>query len=414
MQDILFLAHRIPYPPDKGDKIRSWHILKHLASRHRVHLATFVDEPDDFRHTPHLEKLCASVFCRPLSSRLAKLRSLRGFLSGASLTEGYFGDARFAAAVDDIVARHRPTLVYAFSSAMAPYAGTWGGARRIIDLVDVDSEKWRQYGKECKGLGRFVYGREARSLLALERRAALQADAVILISAAEARLFTRLAPELADRVHAIGNGVDTDYFDPLTPLPSPFGDRLGLTFTGMMDYRPNVEAMIWFTERVMPLLRGHAWSPDLWIVGANPSRAVRGLARPDVHVTGRVPDIRPYLQHARAAVAPLHIARGVQNKALEAMAMAAPLVVTPQVRETLDHCRDDEVVTASTPEEFAASIGRLLREGPNQMGERARRRVVADYQWRSNLAKLDLLVDPTLSLDSIGEHPSAAAHSGVV
>jgi sugar transferase (PEP-CTERM/EpsH1 system associated) len=408
MQDILFLSHRIPYPPDKGDKIRSWNILNHLASQHRVHLATFVEDPDEWRHVPYLKSRCASVFCRQLSPRLAKLRSLRGLISGASLTEGYFGDARFAAAVDNIVARSRATVVYVFSSAMAPYADSCG-ARVILDLVDVDSEKWRQYGEARWGLGRLVYSREARSLSALERRAAAKADAVILISAAEARLFTNLAPELADKVHTIGNGVDTDYFDPSTRLANPFGERTNVVFTGVMNYRPNIEAMNWFTGNVMPLLRGQSWSPHLWIVGTSPSRSVRSLAASDIHVTGRVPDVRPYLRHARAAIAPLQIARGVQNKALEAMAMAVPLVVTPQVRETLDHCRDDELMTASTPEDFAAALSHLLRDGSAQTGVLARKRVIADYRWSSNLAKLDRLIDTEPSTGTIDSGRNIAA-----
>lgn len=414
MRDLLFLSHRMPYPPDKGDKIRSWNILNHLASQYRVHLATFVDDPDDWRHVPYLKTRCASVFCRQLSPRLAKLRSLRGLIGGASLTEGYFGDAHFAAAVNDIVARHRPAVVYVFSSAMAPYADSCGGARVILDLVDVDSEKWRQYAEAHRGLGRLVYAREARSLSALEIRAAAKADRVILISTAEARLFTDLAPELADKVHAIGNGVDTDYFDPSTRLANPFGEQTGVVFTGVMSYRPNVEAVSWFTAKVMPLLRGQPWSPHLWIVGTSPSRAVRSLAASDVHVTGRVPDVRPYLRHAGAAIAPLRIARGVQNKALEAMAMAIPLVVTAQVRDTLDHCRDDELITASTPEEFAAALGHLLRDGSAPMGMLARKRIVADYRWSSNLAKLDRLIDVAPgSHTADGGQETAAQHAVV-
>jgi sugar transferase (PEP-CTERM/EpsH1 system associated) len=408
MQDILFLSHRIPYPPDKGDKVRSWNILNHLASRHRVHLATFVDDPDDLRHVPYLKSRCASVFCQQLSPRLAKLRSLRGLISGASLTEGYFGDARFAAAVDNIVARSRATVVYVFSSAMAPYADSCR-ARVILDLVDVDSEKWRQYGEAHWGLGRLAYSREARALSALERRAAAKADAVILISAAEARLFTNLAPELSNKVHTIGNGVDIDYFDPSIRLASPFGERTGVVFTGVMNYRPNIEAMNWFTGHVMPLLRGQSWSPHLWIVGSSPSRSVRSLVTSDVHVTGRVPDIRPYLQHARAAIAPLRIARGVQNKALEAMAMAVPLVVTPQVRQTLDHCRDEELMTASTPEDFAAALRYLLRDRSAQTGVLARKRVIDDYRWSSNLAKLDRLIDAAPSTCTIDGGQNTAA-----
>jgi len=393
MRDILFLTHRIPYPPDKGDKIRAWNILQHLASQHRVHLGTFIDEPEDVRWLERLEKVCASVFWRPLSPRLARLRSLRCLLSGKPLTQGYFGDPRFRAETDRVVARYKPSLVYVFSSAMAPYVADHRGARVIIDMVDVDSEKWRQYAETSHGLARFIYSREGRALLALERRAAADADAVAFVSRAEAALFARLAPEAASRIHSINNGVDSEHFSPSATFPDPLGERPAIVFTGVMNYRPNVEAMTWFVEQVMPRLRTHPKAPCLWIVGSNPCPAVLALAGPDVRVTGRVPDVRPYLGHAAAVVAPLRIARGVQNKVLEAMAMGAAVVVTPQAHEGLDRCRDDELLTAATGADFADAVARILDGAAGPIGARARARVVRDYGWPASLAALDRLVD---------------------
>jgi sugar transferase (PEP-CTERM/EpsH1 system associated) len=393
MRDILFLAHRLPYPPDKGDKIRAWHILQYLASHYRVHLGAFIDRPDDVRHVARLQTLCASVFWRPLSLRLAGARTARALLTGKSLTEGYFGDARFGAEVDRVVARHKPGLVYAFSSSMAPYALRHRQARIILDMVDVDSEKWRQYARESRWPLRWVYSREGLSLLALEQEAAAKADAVILVTPAEAELFSALCPDAAPRVHCIGNGVDADYFDPSRGFPNPFGERPAIVFTGAMDYRPNVEAMVWFVDNVVPRLRRrHGAAPCLWIVGSSPNATVRALAGPDVRVTARVPDVRPYLRHARAVVVPLQIARGIQNKALEAMAMGAVLIVTPQVRRTLSCCRDDELHTAATPGEFADAIFGALDADDGQMGTRARQRVLCDYRWDRAFAALDNLI----------------------
>lgn len=393
MRDILFLTHRIPYPPDKGDKIRAWNILQHLASRHRVHLGTFIDEPEDVRGLERLEKVCASVFWRPLSPRLARLRSLRCLLSGAPLTQGYFGDARFRAETDRVVARYKPSLFYIFSSAMAPYVTDQRGARVIIDMVDVDSEKWRQYAETSHGLARLIYAREGRALLALERQAAADADSVVFVSRAEAALFARLAPELSSRIHYVNNGVDSEHFGPSAKFPNPLGDRPAIVFTGMMNYRPNVEAMSWFVEQVMPRLRAHPKAPCLWIVGSNPCRAVLALAGPDVRVTGRVPDVRPYLRYAAAVVAPLQIARGIQNKVLEAMAMGAAVVVTPQAHEGLDRCSAEELLTAATGAEFADAVVRILDGAAGPIGARARARVVRDYRWRASLTTLDQLVD---------------------
>jgi len=396
MSDILFLAHRIPYPPDKGDKIRAWHVLQHLASQHRVHLGTFIDTPEDICHVQKLKTICASVFWRPLSPHLATLRSFRCLLSGASLTQGYYRDSRFRAEVDRVITRHRPNLIYIFSSAMVPYVITerHRTARLIVDMVDVDSEKWRQYAKTTSGPWHFVYAREGRLLLKLERQAALTADAVTFVTPAEVDLFTSLVPEVAARVHCVGNGVDVDYFQPTTEFASPLGDRPAIVFTGVMDYRPNVEAMTWFVRQVMPLLRGGARAPCLWIVGSNPSRSVRALAGPDVRVTGRVPDIRPYLRHAGVVVAPLRIARGIQNKVLEAMAMGATVVVTPEIRKTLGANQEDGLLTAATQAEFAEAIIRSLDGNFTSVGVQARSRIVGEYRWEKRLAALDrLLVD---------------------
>ena len=168
------------------------------------------------------------------------------------------------------------------------------------------------------------------------------------------------------------------YFDPSHDFANPLDARPAIVFTGVMNYRPNVEAMVWFVEQVMPRLRARAAAPCLWIVGSNPSPAVLALAGPDVRVTGRVPDVRPYLKHAQVAVAPLQIGRGIQNKVLEAMAMGVPVVATPQAREGLDSCADDEILTATTPADFAAAIGRVLdRAMPGRIGARARARVVS-------------------------------------
>jgi sugar transferase (PEP-CTERM/EpsH1 system associated) len=393
VQDLLFLSHRIPYPPDKGDKIRAWNILRHMTQRYRVHLGFFIDDPEDIRHVAQLETVCSSVFWIKLSRSRARLRSLQGLLTGASMTQGYFGDPDFRNSLDKTITRHSPSLVFVYSSAMVPYVLHYPARRVVIDMVDVDSEKWRQYAEAGSPLARLIYAREGRTVLALECKAAAAADAVVFVSRAEAELFGRLAPHLAARVHAMSNGVDADYFDPSISVSNPLGDRAAIVFTGMMDYRPNIEAATWFANQVMPQLREHPAAPCFWIVGANPSKAVLRLAGPDVKVTGRVVDVRPYLAHARVVVAPLRIGRGIQNKVLEGMAMGAAVVVSPQAREGLEACHDDELLTADSPDTFAVAVARLLDGDDRPIGLRARERVIQDYTWKTHLGLLDRLMD---------------------
>lgn len=394
MTDLLFLTQRIPYPPDKGDKIRSWHFLRHLASRHRVHLGCFYDDPFDERYIPHLTEICASVKCLRLNRIHARLRSLAGLLTSASLSETYFHDPRLAQWVEETMTRHNPEIVFVFCSAMAPYLASHRGARSVLDMVDIDSEKWRAYSVTRPWPLSALYRREQRTVLRLERQAAAVFDCTILVSLAEADMFRRLAPESAGTIHCLGNGVDLEYFHPQHPHLSPFqGAGPFIVFTGAMDYWPNIEAVEWFSAKVMPLLRDRHAMAEFWIVGANPTAAVQRLGRlPGVKVTGRVPDIRPYLAHASAVVAPLHVARGIQNKVLEAMAMARPVIATPQACEGLEDAAADEVLRASSPADFVAAIDRTLTPEGTVIGRRARVRAEAGFSWARSLGGLDLLL----------------------
>ncbi|VXC20260.1 TIGR03087 family PEP-CTERM/XrtA system glycosyltransferase [Massilia sp. 9I] len=388
MEDLLLLIHRIPYPPNKGDKIRSYHLLKHLARDYRVHLATFVDDADDWQHVPTVEKMCASSHFASLNPTLARVRSLGALVKNRSLSLDYYRDATLQRWVDQTVSAHKIERVLVFSSAMAQYADKYPNARRVVDFCDVDSDKWRQYAEKKSWPMSWLYRHEARQLLSYERQVARDYDASLFVSEPEAALFRQLAPESDARIGFFSNGVDTDYFSPDAAGSSPFkpGER-AIVFTGAMDYWPNVDAVQWFALEAMPLLR--ARFPDLvfYIVGARPAPAVLELAKQqNIVVTGTVPDVRPYIAHARAAVAPLRIARGIQNKVLEAMAMATPVVVSPQALEGIDAEPGKELVLAQDAAGFADAVALLLARSSNEMGLAARARVERKYSWPSNLA----------------------------
>jgi len=396
MADLLFLAHRIPYPPDKGDKIRSWNVLRHLAERYSVHLGCFVDDPDDRRHEASLRALCADCHFARLGPYASRLKGLGGLLDGAPLTLACYRDRGLAAWVGEVLGARRPAHIVVFSSAMAQYAldDAAERARRVIDFVDVDSDKWRQYAESRGWPARWVFGRESRRLLDFERRVAGLFDASVFVSEAEAALFRRLAPESAAKVTHVDNGVDVAYFSPEHVFTSPFtGQGPAIVFTGAMDYWANVDAVAWFAREVLPLVRRHLAEARFFIVGARPAAEVRRLARlPGVTVTGRVADVRPYLAAAAVVVAPLRVARGIQNKVLEAMAMARPVVVTPQALDGIDAHADREVRLATDPPGLAAAVVGLAAGDDGAMGRRARRRVVARYTWGSTLARLDAVL----------------------
>ena len=416
MSDLLFLAHRVPYPPDKGDKIRAFHVLRHLSKHFRIHLGCFADDPQDLRYGAQLAEMCASTFVAPLNRTKALARGLAGLAAGGSLSEYYFRDARMTRFVADLMAREKPENVFVYCSAMAPYAMPYAKDHRILlDMVDVDSEKWRAYANGASWPVNLLYRREGAALLGLERRAAMTFDRSFFVSQAEAAAFLAQASEARERVGYFQNGVDLDYFNPARDFSNPFpADIEPIVFVGTMDYRPNIEAVEWFARDIFPDIRRVHPKAQFWIVGANPApRVIKLAAKPAVRVTGRVPDVRPYLAHGVCAVAPLHIARGVQNKMLEAMAMARPVVATPAACEGLSARAGEDVLLAETPEQFVRAVSAVISGAAEGLGSAARLRVEADYDWFRNLRVLDplFLQGGDAAAESASEQPIDAVRA---
>src|SRR4030095_16254480 len=254
-----------------------------------------------------------------------------------------------------VVREHAISKAIVFSSAMAQYVLAQRGLRLVVDFVDVDSAKWDQYGRSRRWPLATIYGREGRRLLAFERVVAARAQASVFVTEAEAGMFCKLAPECAPTVHYAQNGVDTDYFAPDPKRTDPFAPtEEAIVFTGAMDYWPNIDAVTWFASEVMPLIVAKRPNARFYVVGMQPAPAVMALDRdPNITVTGLVPDTRPYLQYARVIVAPLRIARGIQNKVLEGMAMGRPVVVSAGAAEGIQATHGIDFEVASDAEEFA-------------------------------------------------------------
>ncbi|WP_077508113.1 TIGR03087 family PEP-CTERM/XrtA system glycosyltransferase [Sphingomonas sp. LM7] len=389
MGDILFLAHRVPYPPDRGDKIRSFHMLRHLARHGRVHLAAFADDPRDMDR-PELAPFTASraIVRRTKSQALAGLQALA---TGRPLSLTGFDDAGIRRAVRDVLAREDIETIFVFSSQMAQYVPAEPNARVVMDFVDMDSAKFAAYADAAKGPMRWMLVREARLLQDYEATVAARADASLFVSEAEAGLFRRTTG--AQRVHAIENGIDTAHFDPTSDFERPEAGSQLIVFTGQMDYRPNIEAVTWFAEEILPGVQATHPGAEFAIVGRNPSDAVKALAdRDGVIVTGEVADVRGWLSAAAVVVAPLKLARGIQNKVLEAMAMARPVVASAAAAEGIDH--KGTIAVGASVADMVEAVTRLLseRETADRLGRGARARVIARYGWDARLAPLDALL----------------------
>jgi len=398
MRNMLFLAHRFPYPPDKGEKIRSWNMIRHFARTWRVHLGCLSDNPGDAAHLDAVRAVCGEVACFPIDSRQQKLRALARLRPGRPLMVDYYGHAGLATWVRRIQRERKIDLAFAYSTPMAEYLLDPDPPPLVLDMVDVDSEKFAAYAGTAAWPMRLVWAREARTLLAYEERVALAADVALLVSEAECHRFGELAPRTCGRVFAVQNGVDLAYFSPAHNFASPFPDAAPrLVFTGHMDYPPNAEAAEWFAHKVMPQLRGRDPAPHFVVVGANPGRAVQALAAlPGVEVTGRVADVRPYVAHAAVAVAPLRIARGIQNKVLEAMAMGRPVVASPQAYVGVAAAAGRDLLVADGAENMAAATASVLDGHHPRLGEAARAAVTGAYSWDGVFTRLDAMLDTAL------------------
>ncbi|MBA6412708.1 TIGR03087 family PEP-CTERM/XrtA system glycosyltransferase [Parahaliea sp. F7430] len=395
-EPLLLLCHRIPYPPDKGDKIRSFHLLNYLSEQYAVCLATFVDDPNDWQYQEVVESYCHRSLILPRRG-LPHLSALLAALYGNQpLTLPLYFRRDLANWITSVVTELGITRALIYSSGMGQYLKlpALSELHAVVDFVDVDSDKWRQYAETKVWPLSWLYRREARTLLEFEKSLNRRSAASLFVSAAEAEMFRSLQVPEAKRVSHYNNGVDGRYFCPDDRLPNPFKpDQAALVFTGAMDYWPNIDAVVGFAKEVFPvLLKQH---PELlfYIVGSNPDRSVKQLAvLPNVFVTGRVPDVRPYLQHSLAAVAPLRVARGIQNKVLEAMAMARPVLVSPAGLEGIPAIDGQHVLLAGSAEVISQRVAELIEGDWQNLGLNGRELVLEQFSWSASLPLVDKLL----------------------
>jgi polysaccharide biosynthesis protein PslH len=388
MREILFLAHRIPWPADRGDKIRSHHILKRLAQMAPVHVGAFADDARDMGFVGEMEAQFASVHVE-LRDKAQWRAGVEAIVKGQPVCVASFASVLMQKWVNDQIASGTISHVVVFSGAMAQYVPIGFDGRFVMDFVDVDSAKFESYAGQGNPFMRWINAREGRTLAAFEKGIAERSDANLFVSKDEAALF---AARSGTTAIALGNGIDTAFYDPAIRVPTVNIAAPLIVFTGQMDYRPNVEAVIDFATHAMPVIRKTHPTVQFAIVGRNPSASVMALDRSEgVIVTGAVDDVRSWLNAASVVVAPLRIARGIQNKVLEAMAMAKPVVASTAAAEGIDAQDGVHFLVAATVEEEASQVSVLLSNplGREQLGQAARAHVAQHYSWAGQLAALD-------------------------
>lgn len=397
MGDILFLAHRVPFPPNRGDRIRSANLLRKLAQIAPVHVGCFAESGDDREGLAELEAISAS-HCVPVRSKPLVLAGVEAVMAGKPVSLTAFHSARLANWVRETISAHPVDAIVVFSSQMGQYIPDDFAGRVIVDLCDVDSAKFEGYAEAGQRV--WLNAREGRLLAREEERLAIRADATLLISENEAALFrSRLQSLEKTNIRVIGNGIDAESFNPASVGPhDEIAQRAGaqFVFTGQMDYPPNESAALWAIDEWLPLVRETHPDAELHIVGRSPTTRLQSRAdRPGVTIWGEVPDIKPFLAAATCVIAPLLIARGVQNKVLEAMAMAKPVLLSPEAATGIN-ARDDIhwLLSAAEAKSMCDRASALLSDPVRaaEMGAAARNFVLENHAWEAMLSPLDELV----------------------
>ena len=376
---ILYITHSCPYPPNKGDRIRSFHLLHHLANKYDVTLLYPIFSRSDSEHREVLQRYCAAVYAVNHSPFLATLKCLLALFKGQPLTLAHFDSRQLR----EIVERENFDVALADCSSMAQYVLALSQPK-VVDLVDVDSEKWKMYSKKTFFPFSWIYGLEAQRLREFEAKIVKHTEACLVTSERE-----RQCLDASDHVFVVPNGVDLSYFSP--NANGLARESATLLFIGAMNYFANVDGVLFFYNEIFPLIKRKVPSVKFIIAGMHPTKTIQRLAGPDTIVTGYVPDIRPYLNEATVCVVPLWIARGVQNKVLEAMAMNVPVVATSMANAGIRAKDGQDILLADDPEEFSKSVVVLLKDSNfrDKLALSARQLVEDSFSWEHSLKKLD-------------------------
>jgi sugar transferase (PEP-CTERM/EpsH1 system associated) len=410
--NIIVISHRIPYPANKGEKIRTFHQLKYLKEQgHNVSILAPYEVDSELEYFATLEKKYA-IPTEGVKLGNKMVRLLMGLLTGKSLSVTNFYSRQLQQKVDEHVKNNQIDAILCSASSMAEYIfkssviHTQSNAL-IMDFMDLDSDKWRQYAERSKFPMNLIYWREAKLVAKYERKIAERFDANFFITDTETNLFKKTCPK-ADNIFSIENGLDTNTFKP--SLQEKHIQTPVLLFTGVMDYAPNVDAVIWFVDNVWQSVISHWPDAQFYIAGMNPNEKVQALKKMDgIHVTGFVEDILPYFDKATIFVAPFRIARGVQNKVLQAFACGIPVISTDMGAEGI-RCQDGEsILHANSPSDFIEHITTLTQNQAtyNQLSDKALGIIRQHYSWDGMLQPFELIIKNAVeSRQQLNEHKS--------
>ena len=402
METVLFLCHRIPFPPNKGDKITTYNLLHYLRKHYNVVVGCFVDDPHDRQYLSDVEAMCDELYAVDICDRSFLKSGLMALLKGEPVSTYHYKSVDMEKWVSDIIESRKISRLLSYSAGTAQFIepNQYKSCVRVLDMADVDSDKWTQYADKKPFYTSWIYRRESKLVASYEQKILEEFDAVTLITDEERDLFRRVSPsQNSDKIVTLGNGVDTVYFDPEAEFDftdSPKKDHQFICFTGAMDYWANVDAVVWFVENVWPNIRKLYPELCFYIVGGKPTAKVQELEKEgEVIVTGRVVDVRPFVAQSIICVAPLRIARGVQNKVLEAMSMGKPVVMTSMGQEGIQLPDAQNSLVADEASLQCEIISNLMQERNRveKIGKINREWITKNYGWDSALSLLEELLE---------------------
>ncbi len=383
---LLFLANRIPYPPYRGDKLKIYNLAKRLQGRHELHLVTFAQRREEMKYKGELEKIFSSVQLVYLPKWKSVLNCIAGLWSSKPFQVLYFQSRAMERTLQETLHQHQFDAAHIQHIRMAPYLATEKYIPRILDLPDAFSLYWERRQQIPRGRLRKVFEQMEQQRV-LRYEPVLAAYDLALTCSSEDLEYLRLQHH-ADNLRLLPNGVDLDIF---APRAHDYGGARTLLFTGNMDYAPNVDAVVYFTEQILPLIRLQHPGVRFIIAGQRPVRKVRDLAGPDITVTGFVKDLAAIYNEASVVVAPLRFGAGTQNKVIEAMAMGIPVVCSHIGFKGLGIENGAGAFMETTPEGFAVQVNRLLSDESlrRATGEKGRGVVQERFNWDTIAAQLE-------------------------
>jgi hypothetical protein len=397
---ILYLCHRFPFPPARGGKIRPFNMIKHLSRRHEVVVASLVRSPEEAEAGRGLSQHCSEFMMGQVTAPAAWARMIAHLPTPQPSSMGYFYSPDLARRIKQRMKRERFDFIFVHCSSVAPYVSKVPGIPKMLDFGDMDSQKWLEYSRFKPFFLSLGYWLEGRKMEVAEKALARRFDLCTCTTKAELETLRRF--QVPTPTDWFPNGVDTDFFKPSDAAYDPDA----ISFVGRMDYFPNQQAMLFFSNEVFPLIREARPAATLTIIGAEPFAEIRRLAARDgITVTGTVPDVRDYVRRSAVSVAPLSIARGTQNKIIECMAMGVPVVTSPEAVGGVDAVPGEHLWVARSPREYASKLLTLMTDpaARQRLALAARARVETHHSWANSMAKLDQIIETCLERHKAGQ-----------